>query len=288
MTGVTGTSSPAPAGELGTPDARGQDDRLAAHDAARGDHASDARSNGLQANRPGPFEKSRPARRRRCRQRLNESRAAHLGLVGQPQPAGQQPTGDAAEQWLPPTQVVSVDPFGGEPARRLPALLTQQVGPLGLGAGHAQDAGRAVLDVQADLVKQTLGQSGVFGAPEQCQLEERVGERRLDLWRQHARRDARRPGRQVPALEQRDARSGESQEVGDGAADHPTADDHDVGAVVRQLTWRGGVVAHPLTMRHCANRSPCACAVNGPPEERRFRLARLTPTSPAAGLEGTA
>src|SRR5918911_849991 len=69
-----------------------------------------------------------------------------------PMPAAQGAARHATQQRLAPTEVVRLDPLGGQAAGRLPAQLALQVGPLGLGARHAQDARGAVFDVQADLV----------------------------------------------------------------------------------------------------------------------------------------
>ncbi len=93
------------------------------------------------------------------------------------------------------------------------------------------------------------GKWPVLGTAEQRQLEERVGERGLGLWSEHAGRHAGRRPRQLAALEQGDRGAGVRQVIGRGAADDAAADDDDVRADAGQ---------------------------------------RPTPTSPASGLDGMA
>ena len=69
----------------------------------------------------------------------------------------------------------------------------------------------------------------MLGASKQRQLEEVVGEWRLDLRREHARGHARGASGEVAALDERDPRAARGEEIGDRAADHAAAHDDDVG-----------------------------------------------------------
>ena len=70
----------------------------------------------------------------------------------------------------------------------------------------------------------------MLGSTKQRQFEKRIGKGRLHLRREHTGGDSRGAGGQVAALQHRDARTGQRQVVGDGAANDPAANDDDVRA----------------------------------------------------------
>jgi len=82
----------------------------------------------------------------------------------------------------------------------------------------------------------------VLGATKQGQLEEVIRERGLDLWREHARGDARCAGREMAALDEADPRAARGEKIGNRAADDAAADDDDVAAA-----FPGGQRAAPTS-----------------------------------------